>query len=99
MEYFGLKLGQDLGNRAAHPYQEFRGVHPGAQQKLKAYKPWASSNDILDGNKANQMMGEFNLIKLDRVSKYSFSLSLLVCIFCMQIFSASVIVFVIINFS
>ena len=26
MEYFGLKLGQDLGNRAAHPYQEFRGV-------------------------------------------------------------------------
>ena len=23
MEYFGLKLGQDLGNRAAHPYQEF----------------------------------------------------------------------------
>ena len=28
MEYFGLKLGQDLGNRAAHPYQEFRGVTP-----------------------------------------------------------------------
>ena len=28
MEYFGLKLGQDLGNRAAHPYQEFRGVAP-----------------------------------------------------------------------
>ena len=28
MEYFGLKLGQDLGNRAAHPYQEFRGVYP-----------------------------------------------------------------------
>ena len=28
MEYFGLKLGQDLGNRAAHPYQEFRGVPP-----------------------------------------------------------------------
>ena len=23
MEYFGLKLGQDLGNRAAHPFQEF----------------------------------------------------------------------------
>ena len=29
MEYFGLKLGQDLGNREAHPYQEFRGVPPG----------------------------------------------------------------------
>ena len=29
MEYFGLKLGQDLVNRAAHPYQEFRGVPPG----------------------------------------------------------------------
>ena len=29
MEYLGLKLGQDLGNRAAHPYQEFRGVPPG----------------------------------------------------------------------
>ena len=28
MEYFGLKLGQDLGNRAAHPYQEFRGEPP-----------------------------------------------------------------------
>ena len=28
MEYFGLKLGQDLGNRKAHPYQEFRGVPP-----------------------------------------------------------------------
>ena len=28
MEYFGLKLGQDLGNRAAHPFQEFRGVPP-----------------------------------------------------------------------
>ena len=28
MEYFGLKLGQDLGNRVAHPYQEFRGVPP-----------------------------------------------------------------------
>ena len=25
MVYFGLKLGQDLGNRAAHPYQEFGG--------------------------------------------------------------------------
>ena len=25
MEYFGLKLGQDFGNRAAHPYQKFRG--------------------------------------------------------------------------
>ena len=24
----GLKLGQDLGNRAAHPYQEFRRVPP-----------------------------------------------------------------------
>ena len=28
MEYFGLKLGKDLGNRAAHPYQKFRGVSP-----------------------------------------------------------------------
>ena len=28
MEYFGLKLGQDLENRAAHPYQKFRGVPP-----------------------------------------------------------------------
>ena len=26
MVYFGLKSGQDLGNRAAHSYQEFRGV-------------------------------------------------------------------------
>ena len=29
MEYFGLQLGQDLGNRESHPYQEFRGVTPG----------------------------------------------------------------------
>ena len=28
MEFIGLKLGQDLGNWAAHPYQEFRGVPP-----------------------------------------------------------------------
>ena len=28
MEYFDLKLGQDLENRAAHPYQKFRGVPP-----------------------------------------------------------------------
>ena len=26
---FGLKSGQDLENRAAHPHQEFPGVHPG----------------------------------------------------------------------
>ena len=36
MEYFGLKLGQDLGNRAAHPYQEFRGVPPRAESQLTA---------------------------------------------------------------
>ena len=30
MEYFGLNFGQDLGNRAAHPYQKFRGVPPRA---------------------------------------------------------------------
>ena len=35
MEYFGLKLGQDLGNRAAHPYQEFRGVPARAIALLK----------------------------------------------------------------
>ena len=28
MACFGLKLGQDLGNWAAHPYREFRGVPP-----------------------------------------------------------------------
>ena len=28
MKYFGLKLGQDLENRAAHPYQNFQGVPP-----------------------------------------------------------------------
>ena len=37
MEYFGLKLGQDLGNRAAHPCQEFRGVPPSPPGKQK---PW-----------------------------------------------------------
>ena len=30
--------------------------------KLKAYKPWASSNNTIDGNKANQRKGEFNLV-------------------------------------
>ena len=34
MEYFGLKLGQDSGNRAAHPYQEFRGVLPRAHNAV-----------------------------------------------------------------
>ena len=28
MTFFGLKQGQDLENRAAHPYQEFPGVPP-----------------------------------------------------------------------
>ena len=29
MTFFGLKEGQDLENRAAHPNQEFSGVKPG----------------------------------------------------------------------
>ena len=29
--FFGLKLGQDLENRAAYPHQEFQGVPPGAE--------------------------------------------------------------------
>ena len=29
MTYFGLKYGQDLQNRAAHPHQEFTGVPHG----------------------------------------------------------------------
>ena len=28
MTCFGLKLGQDLGSRAGHPYQEFQRVPP-----------------------------------------------------------------------
>ena len=28
MTFFGLKYGQDLENRAAHPHQEFPGVPP-----------------------------------------------------------------------
>ena len=28
MTFFGLKQGQDLENRAAHPHQEFQGVPP-----------------------------------------------------------------------
>ena len=30
MTFFGLKLGQDLRNGAAHPHHEFPGVPPGA---------------------------------------------------------------------
>ena len=40
MKYFGLKLGQDLGDRAAHPYQEFRGV-----PLSRATAPSASTED------------------------------------------------------
>ena len=29
MTFFGLKYGQDLENRAAHPHHEFPGVPPG----------------------------------------------------------------------
>ena len=29
MTFFGLKQGQDLENKAAHPHQEFPGVPPG----------------------------------------------------------------------
>ena len=35
MTFFGLKSGQDLENRAAHPHQEFSGVPP-PQEKLLA---------------------------------------------------------------
>ena len=28
MACFGLKLGQDLENRASHPHEEFRGTTP-----------------------------------------------------------------------
>ena len=37
-EYFGVKLGQDLGKRAAHPYQEFRGVPPTPPPRAEAKK-------------------------------------------------------------
>ena len=33
MTFFGLKSGQDLENRAAHPYQEFSGVTPPPPQE------------------------------------------------------------------
>ena len=33
--FLGLKLGQDLKNRAAHPDQEFLGVPPGHKHKKK----------------------------------------------------------------
>ena len=39
MEYFDLKLGQDLGNRAAHPYQELQGVPP---SRILVPYPWSS---------------------------------------------------------
>ena len=39
MAYFGLKLGQDLGNRVAHPYQEFQGVPPPPLQALTCVVP------------------------------------------------------------
>ena len=35
MEYFSLKLGQDLENRAAHLYQTFRGVPPPPPRVLR----------------------------------------------------------------
>ena len=34
MTFFGLKSGQDLENRAAHPHQEFSGVPPPPQGKV-----------------------------------------------------------------
>ena len=33
--FFGLKSGQDLKNRAAHPHQELLGVSPGHKHKKK----------------------------------------------------------------
>ena len=35
MTLFGLKSGQDLENRAAHPHQEFSGVPPRALSEGK----------------------------------------------------------------
>ena len=39
-----MKLGQDLGNQAAHPHQEFRGVHPGGQSNLAVANQRGSSS-------------------------------------------------------
>ena len=44
MEYFGPKLGQDLGNRAAHRYQEFRGLSPPPGDQRQ--RPAAADLDI-----------------------------------------------------
>ena len=52
MEYFGLKLGQDLGNRAAHPYQKFRGVPPPPPPPgEKVTSPNIKINDVVSSDK------------------------------------------------
>ena len=56
MEYFGLKLGQDLGNRAAHPYQKFRGVPPG-----EACKPTGIETVIYTGGTTIKPCSVFSL--------------------------------------
>ena len=38
MTCFGLKKIQDLGNRAAHPLQELRGVHPPPPRSPELFK-------------------------------------------------------------
>ena len=56
MTVFGLKKGQDLGNRAAHPHQEFPGVPPGSSifkdmntehGPLRGPGPWTTPVDHL----------------------------------------------------
>ena len=37
--FFGLKLGQDLKNQAAHPHQEFPGVSPTPRACSHEQKP------------------------------------------------------------
>ena len=39
MTFFGLKHGQDLDNRAAHPHQEFSGVPPPLGHLVKLPRP------------------------------------------------------------
>ena len=53
MLFFGLKYGQDLENRAAHPHQEFPGVPPG--QIVLAMDVASARSDLCEKNVRNSL--------------------------------------------
>ena len=74
--FVGLKSGQDLKNRAAHPHQEFPGVPPpppGGHQNPSHESKYSQKNM---GTRAKETLETFLACKSRRIAGYCFSIYL-----------------------